>query len=109
MAIRFGVIVEQVVHTHADLKLLALEETSSDKKVAEVEEIVISSLCTFEILEYKGSCECIPLKEHPLDFCRGMVHDKVVGHLAEFTAIVIQCISCKILDSEVNLFADVAV
>ena len=101
MAIRLCVVIEQVVHTHADLKFLALEETSSDKQVAEVEEIVISSLSIFEILEYEGSSECVPLKEHPLEFCRGVVHDEVVGHLAEFAAIVIQCVSGKILDSEV--------
>ena len=55
------IVVEQVVDTHADFKLLALEETSSDKEVAEVEEVVISALGASVILEYKGSCKCISL------------------------------------------------
>ena len=101
MVIRLDVVVEQVVDSKTYFKFLVLEEFSANEQIAEVELIVISSLSIFEILEYEGSSECVPLKEHPLEFCRCVVHDEVVGHLAEFAAIVIQCVSGKILDSEV--------
>ena len=109
MAECLDIVVEQVVDTYADLKLLVLEEASSDKEVAEIEKVVISSLCIPEILEDKGSGECVSFEEHPLYFCRGLVGNIVICYRAEFTAIVVHRIARKITDGKVQLFADVAV
>ena len=109
MVIRLDVVVEQVVDSKTYFKFLVLEEFSANEQIAEVEIVIVSSFGISEVLEYERSGKCKSLGENPFQFSLGMMGDIVVGHLAELAAIVVHCIARNIIDSEVQLFADVAV